>query len=127
MFSKFQNFWTQENIQTKLDNIHLKLSNKFNFSGKVENFVLSTRAELMAILTTVYATPKRSRLCIYTDSQAAIDVIANASANPRKAHRKLKNWTFVKAIKEIANVQDLTLRLEKVKTHSGVVHNKTAD
>ncbi|RHZ89017.1 hypothetical protein Glove_19g101 [Diversispora epigaea] len=25
MFAKFQNFWTQENIQTKLDDIHLKL------------------------------------------------------------------------------------------------------
>ncbi|RHZ84109.1 hypothetical protein Glove_85g53 [Diversispora epigaea] len=93
----------------------------------VENFTSSTRAELMAILTAVYATPKRSRLCIFTDSQAAIDVIANAATNPRKAHRKLKNWTIVKAIEEIANVQNLTLRLEKVKAHSGVIHNETAD
>ncbi|RHZ85214.1 hypothetical protein Glove_69g76 [Diversispora epigaea] len=60
-------------------------------------------------------------------SQAAIDAIANAAANPRKAHRKLKNWTIVKAIEEIANVQNLTLRLEKVKAHSGVIHNETAD
>ncbi|RHZ52170.1 hypothetical protein Glove_464g55 [Diversispora epigaea] len=49
------------------------------------------------------------------------------SANPRKAHRKLKNWTIVKAIEEIANVQNLTLRLKKVKAHSGVIHNETAD
>ncbi|RHZ56611.1 hypothetical protein Glove_399g10 [Diversispora epigaea] len=83
---------------------------EFNFSGKVENFTSSTRAELIAILTAVYATPK-----------------PNASANPRKAHRKLKNWTIVKAIEEIANVQKLTLRLEKVKAHSGVIHNETAD
>ncbi|RHZ72733.1 hypothetical protein Glove_239g8 [Diversispora epigaea] len=164
MIAKFQNFWTQENIQTKLDDIRLKLSSstsiriytdgslikkdnnnshittmgcgwcafdendtEFNFSGKVENFTSSTRAELMAILTAVYATPKRSRLCIFTDSQAAIDAIANAATNPRKAHRKLKNWTIVKAIEEIANVQNLTLRLEKVKAHSGVIHNETAD
>ncbi|RHZ78299.1 hypothetical protein Glove_166g192 [Diversispora epigaea] len=152
MFTKFQNFWTQENIQTKLDDIRLKLSSsmsiriytdgslikkdnnnshittmEFNFSGKVENFTSSTRAELMAILTAVYATPKRSRLCIFTDSQAAIDAIANAATNPRKAHRKLKNWTIVKAIEEIANVQNLTLRLEKVKAHSGVIHNETAN
>ncbi|RHZ62073.1 hypothetical protein Glove_344g75 [Diversispora epigaea] len=100
---------------------------EFNFSGKVENFASSTRAELMAILTAVYATPKHSKLYIFTDSQAAIDAIANAAANPRKAHRKLKNWTIVKAIKEIANVQNLTLRLEKVKAHSGVIHNETAD
>ncbi|RHZ79391.1 hypothetical protein Glove_147g16 [Diversispora epigaea] len=153
-----------KNIQTKLDDIRLKLSSsmsiriytdgslikkdnnnshvttmgcgwcaldenntEFNFSGKVENFVSSTRAELMAILTAVYATPKHSRLCIFTDSQAAIDVIANAAANPRKAHRKLKNWTIVKAIEEIANVQNLTLQLEKIKAHSGVIHNETAD
>ncbi|RHZ78707.1 hypothetical protein Glove_157g58 [Diversispora epigaea] len=153
-----------KNIQTKLDDIRLKLSNsisisiytdgslikrdnnnshvttigcrwcalnenntEFNFSDKVENFASSTRVELMAILTTVYATPKHSRLCIFTDSQAAIDAIANASANSRKAHRKLKNWTIVKAIEEIANVQNLTLRLEKVKAHSGVIHNETAD
>ncbi|RHZ73646.1 hypothetical protein Glove_230g173 [Diversispora epigaea] len=164
MFAKFRNFWTQENIQTKLDDIRLKLSSsmsiriytdgslikkdnnnshvttmgcgwcaldendtEFNFSGKVENFASSTRAELMAILTAIYATPKHSRLCIFTDSQAAIDAIANAAANPRKAHRKLKNWTIVKAIEEIANVQNLTLRLEKVKAHSGVIHNETAD
>ncbi|RHZ58961.1 hypothetical protein Glove_366g6 [Diversispora epigaea] len=164
MFAKFQNFWTQENIQTKLDDIRLKLSSgmsiriytdgslikndnnnshvttmgcgwcaldendtEFNFSGKVENFASSTRAELMAILTAVYATPKRSRLCIFTDSQAAIDAIANAAANPRKAHRKLKNWTIVKAIEEIAKVQNLTLRLEKIKAHSGVIHNEMAD
>ncbi|RHZ52180.1 hypothetical protein Glove_464g48 [Diversispora epigaea] len=81
----------------------------------------------MAILTAVYVTPKRSRLCIFTNSQAAIDAIANATANPKKAHRKLKNWTIVKAIEEIANVQNLTLRLEKVKAHSGVIHNETAD
>ncbi|RHZ87114.1 hypothetical protein Glove_40g116 [Diversispora epigaea] len=164
MFAKFQNFWTQENIQTKLDDIHLKLSSsmsiriytdgslikkdnnnshvttmgcgwcafnendtEFHFSSKVENFVSSTRTELMAILTAVYATPKRSRLYIFTDSQAAIDAIANAAANPRKAHRKLKNWTIVKAIEEIANIQNLTLQLEKVKAHSGVIHNETAD
>ncbi|RHZ86641.1 hypothetical protein Glove_48g175 [Diversispora epigaea] len=214
MFAKFQNFWTQENIQTKLDDIRLKLSSgnflygslikkdnnnshvttmgcgwcafnendtefnfseniqtklddirlklssgnflygslikkdnnnshvttmgcgwcafnendtEFNFSGKVENFASSTRAELIAILTAVYATPKRSRLCIFTDSQAAINAIANAAANPKKAHRRLKNWTIVKAIEEIANVQNLTLRLEKVKAHSGVIHNETAD
>ncbi|RHZ83449.1 hypothetical protein Glove_92g59 [Diversispora epigaea] len=164
MFAKFQNFWTQENIQTKLDDIRLKLSSsmsiriytdgslikkdknnshvttmgcgwcafnendtEFNFSGKVENFASSTRAELMAILTAVYATPKHSRLCIFTDSQAAIDAIANATANPRKAHRKLKNWTIVKAIEEIASVQNLTLQLEKVKAHSGVIHNEMAD
>ncbi|RHZ66065.1 hypothetical protein Glove_309g14 [Diversispora epigaea] len=164
MFVKFQNFWTQENIQTKLDDIRLKLSSsisiriytdgslikrdnnnshvtimgcgwctldenntEFNFSGKVENFASSTCAELMAILTAVYATPKRSRLCIFIDSQAAIDAIANAFANLRKAYRKLKNWTIVKAIEEIANVQNLTLRLKKVKAHSGVIHNETAD
>ncbi|RHZ89951.1 hypothetical protein Glove_9g322 [Diversispora epigaea] len=126
MFAKFQNFWTQENIQTRLDDIRLKLSSsisiriytdgslikkdnnnshittmgcgwcafdendtEFNFSGKVENFASSTRAELMAILTAVYATPK--------------------------------------PIEEIANIQNLTLRLEKVKAHSGVIHNETAD
>ncbi|RHZ51423.1 hypothetical protein Glove_478g56 [Diversispora epigaea] len=164
MFVKFQNFRTQENIQTKLDDIRLKLSGsisiriytdgslikrdnnnshattmgcgwcaldenntEFNFSGKVENFASSTCTELMAILTAVYATPKHSRLCIFTDSQATIDTIANASANPRKAYRKLKNWTIVKAIEEIVNVQNLTLRLEKVKVHSGVIHNETAD
>ncbi|RHZ51175.1 hypothetical protein Glove_482g6 [Diversispora epigaea] len=163
MFSKFQNFWTQENIQTKLDNICSKLSSnmsiriytngslikrdnnshvtimgcrwcaldenniEFNFSGKVENFASSTHAELIAILMAVYATPKCSRLCIFTDSQAVIDAIANTSANLRKAHRKLKNWTLVKTIEEIANIQDLTLQLEKVKAHSGVIHNETAD
>ncbi|RHZ69010.1 hypothetical protein Glove_291g19 [Diversispora epigaea] len=60
-------------------------------------------------------------------SQAAIDAIATAAANLRKAHRKLKNWTIVKAIEEIANVQNLTLRLEKVKAHSEVIHNEMAD
>ncbi|RHZ61230.1 hypothetical protein Glove_349g40 [Diversispora epigaea] len=104
-----------------------KNDTEFNFSGKVENFASSTRAELMAILTAIYATPKRSRLCIFTDNQAAIDTIANAATNPKKAHRKLKNWTIVKAIEEIANIQNLTLRLEKVKVHLGVIYNETAD
>ncbi|RHZ56610.1 hypothetical protein Glove_399g11 [Diversispora epigaea] len=51
----------------------------------------------------------------------------SAFNNTTQTHRKLKNWTIVKAIEEIANVQKLTLRLEKVKAHSGVIHNETAD
>ncbi|RHZ43771.1 hypothetical protein Glove_856g23 [Diversispora epigaea] len=127
MFAKFQNFWTQENIQTKLDDIRLKLSNSISIRIYTDGSLIKRDNNNSHVTTIVYATPKRSRLCIFTDSQAIIDAIANASANPRKAHRKLKNWTIVKAIEEIANVQNLTLRLEKVKAHSGVIYNETAD
>ncbi|RHZ80441.1 hypothetical protein Glove_136g99 [Diversispora epigaea] len=99
----------------------------FRFKGKVEKFISSTRAELFAILMAVYATPKGSRLCIFTDSQAAIDALSLASVNPRKARKKLKNWTILCAIEEIANAQSLILRLEKVKAHSGITYNEIAD
>jgi len=106
----------------------LKENNEsINFKGQVETFTSSTRAELFAILTVIYATPRGSRLCLFTDSQVAIDAISQVSANPKKAHRKLQNWTIIKAIDEIARAQALFLRLEKVKAHSGLVHNDTAD
>ncbi|RHZ82007.1 hypothetical protein Glove_115g36 [Diversispora epigaea] len=99
----------------------------FRFKGKVEKFISSTRAELFAILTTVYATPKGSHLCIFTDSQAAIDALSLASVNLRKARKRLKNWMILCAIEEIANAQSLILRLEKVKAHSGITYNEIAD
>ncbi|HEY6627127.1 MAG TPA: RNase H family protein, partial [Ignavibacteriaceae bacterium] len=97
------------------------------FNGKVENFVSSTRAELTAILTAVYATPKHSILTIYTDSKAAIDAWNGVLNNPKKAHRKYNNWTLLKAIKELITVQTIQLYMIKVKAHSGVTNNELTD
>ncbi|RHZ44905.1 hypothetical protein Glove_707g106 [Diversispora epigaea] len=164
MFGKYINFWDNEHIQFRLDQIREDLAGSaeikiytdgllirgdtsnattsimgcgwyafneqhrnFRFKGKVEKFISSTRAELFAILTAVYATLKGSRLCIFTDSQAAIDVLSLASVNSQKARKRLKNWTILCAIEEIANAQSLILRLEKVKAHSGITYNEIAD
>ncbi|RHZ78511.1 hypothetical protein Glove_162g74 [Diversispora epigaea] len=164
MFGKYINFWDNEHIQFRLDQIRGDLAGSaeikiytdgslirgdtsnattsimdcgwyafneqhrnFRFKGKVEKFISSTRAELFAILTAVYATPKGSRLYIFTDSQAAIDTLSLASVNPRKARKRLKNWTILCAIEEIANAQSLILRLEKAKAHSRITYNEIAD
>ncbi|RHZ66302.1 hypothetical protein Glove_308g26 [Diversispora epigaea] len=126
MFEKYMDFWDNEHIQFRLDQIREDLADSveikiytdsslirggtsnaiisimgcgwyvfneqhrnFRFKGKVEKFISSTRAELFAILIAVYATPKGSRLCIFTNSQVAIDALSLASVNPRKAYKKL--------------------------------------
>ena len=100
---------------------------RFLFKGKVENFASSTRAELMAILTAIYATPRYSKLTLFTDSQAAIDAIKLVYKNPKKCHTKVMNWPLLKTIVEITTIQEINLKLVKVKAHSGVELNELAD
>jgi ribonuclease HI len=102
-------------------------NSKLTFRGQVENFVSSTRAELMAILTAVYATPRDTKLNIYTDSQASIEAISNAVKNSKKVQKKFKNWTLLQSINEIIAVQNIEFNMFKVKAHSGIEYNEMAD
>ncbi|RHZ82252.1 hypothetical protein Glove_110g66 [Diversispora epigaea] len=79
----------------------------FMFSENVKNFISSIRTELFAILIVVYTTLCYSNLYIFIDSQAAIDDIFT--------------------IEEIANFQKLSIRLEKIKTYSGIMYNELVD
>ncbi|RHZ47924.1 hypothetical protein Glove_564g13 [Diversispora epigaea] len=43
------------------------------------------------------------------------------------ARKKLKNWTILCAIEEIANAQSLILHLEKIKIYLGITYNEITD
>jgi ribonuclease HI len=102
---------------------------KLSFRCGIVNFPLSTRPEILAILTAIFAIPHNSKITIYSNSQAAIDSISSAlSQNVRKIHFfKYNNFTLIKTIKEFIKDKALDFHLIKVKGHSNETWNDAAD
>lgn len=103
---------------------------EISFHCGITKFPSSTRAEIVAILTAILATPSNNKLYIYTDSQAAIDGINNtltlhqqSTAHSLKQH----NYILLHIIKDLLINKNITLQLEKVKGHSQNRWNDVAD
>lgn len=93
-------------------------------------FPSSTRAEILAILTAILATPSNTALNIYTDSQAAIDGIHNVIRNPLSAiseRFKQCNFVLLNIIKDLITSKGLMFTMHKVKGHSQNLWNDAAD
>ena len=71
---------------------------QYRFRSSVTNWPSSTKAEIMAILTTLVVLPENSNITIYTDSQCAIDsykinIEYNLNFNARKFFKiNNNNW-----------------------------------
>src|SRR6266498_1394443 len=90
----------------------------------------STKAEMLAYLTALLTAPCRSKVKIYTDSQATIDRFyrlpdfSHLSARKREKHTNYPIWY---AMSYIIDHLDLNVMMIKVKAHSDDQLNDLAD
>ncbi|PKY52617.1 hypothetical protein RhiirA4_497078 [Rhizophagus irregularis] len=100
------------------------------YNGAAEYFPSSTKAETLAILTALIVCPLNSSINIFTDSQAAIDSFHKTknlhSISPRRFN-KVNNNILWSSIHHIIKQLKLTIKLHKVKAHSGNTFNDKAD
>ncbi|CAB5192257.1 unnamed protein product [Rhizophagus irregularis] len=112
--------WTTSNIK----------GCNITYSGSLQFFPSSTKAEVMAILTALLVCPSGCDVFIHTDSQAAIDAFHKSknlhSISPRRFN-KINNNILWSAIHHIVKTLSLKVKLLKVKAHSGDYFNDTAD
>src|ERR1041384_5804131 len=90
----------------------------------------STKAELVTIWMAVLVTPATyNQINIYTDSQAAIDGITNGQQPSWSVRQfsKTPNAAIIEQIIKTVVTKGQTIRLFKVKGHSGDVYNDIAD
>ena len=82
----------------------------------------------MVILTLLTTIPNYSSITILSDNQAAIQAINQSlKISLILGLHKYKNWLLLDKIVEICQNQKITLTLEKVLAHSGIIGNKIAD
>ena len=91
----------------------------------------SFKAESVAILMALLTVPDRRKVRIYTDSQTCIDTYHKLlTPHPKFTKRKLlkiKNWSIWTKILELTQSKSLTVKLIKVKAHSGDHFNERVD
>jgi len=99
--------------------------------GKVAtiNWPSSTRAELLAIWTGLLVIPPQATVDLFTDSQAAIDSINKSLSGPSSPRQWLKtnNDSIISNIRHRINTLYLSVKLHKIKGHSGNEYNEMAD
>src|SRR6266496_2123346 len=96
----------------------------FSFKCGIHHFSLSTRPELVAILTVLFAIPLNTSIIIYTDSQAAIDRINGIMrSDSMRLILKMVNYSILSVIKQLILTKGLGFKMVKVKGHSEVEYN----
>ncbi|PKY54421.1 hypothetical protein RhiirA4_426769 [Rhizophagus irregularis] len=105
------------------------LTENIKFSGSTKEWPSSSKAELIAILTTLIVCPPNSNISIHTDSASCIATFNMLSSPKLTARRfqKLNNCALWNTVKHIINVLKLNVSLIKVKAHSGHPLNDAAD
>jgi ribonuclease HI len=99
-------------------------------NGSTQFFPLSTKAETMAILTSLINCPQNCLVHIHTDSQGAIDSFHKPlklnSLSPQRFN-KINNNILWSCIHYIIKQLNLHVKLFKVKAHSGNQFNEIAN
>ena len=105
------------------------ITDPLEFKCATTNWPSSTRAELLAIMTSLIATPRNSHIVIHSDSQAAIDGINKIMPRIPSCRQwlKLNNHSILSCIRELITDKKISLTLRKVKAHSGNEWNDRAD
>ena len=98
------------------------------FSARVNGWLSSTIAELIAIWSVLLAVPIEEKITIYTDSNLAIRGIRRELANNVNSRiLKKKNPIMITNIVDIIRGKKINLELVKVKSHSNDKWNEYAD
>src|SRR5205823_3469405 len=87
----------------------------------------STRAEIAAIFLALLTAPGNSNVEIYTDSQCAFDVLSHLHNNSTRKWLKMNNAWFLQKIELLLRTEGISIKMIKVKGHSGIVGNDLAD
>jgi ribonuclease HI len=102
-----------------------------DYHGKIAtiNWPSSTSAELLAIWTGLLVMPPQAKIDLFTDSQAAIDSINDSLKNSFSPRRWLKanNDSIISNIRHRILSLCLTVKLHKIKGHSGNEYNEKAN
>ena len=90
------------------------------FNAKTKGWPSSTRAEIIAILTTLLVVKKHSVVNIYTDSKNTISTFNSYKAkfSNYKSYVKLDNQIVWKLIFKVVEMLDLNVIIHKVNAHS---------
>ncbi|KAG9300026.1 hypothetical protein G9A89_009754 [Geosiphon pyriformis] len=93
---------------------------------KVSDLLSSTLVEIQAIVLTLECVPHSSFVCLFSDSQAALDAYKSELG---LVHPDFRNccWVEHQHIVNIIRGKNLMVEWHKVKGHSGVIGNERAD
>ena len=99
------------------------------FNAKTKGWPLLTRAEIIAILTTLLVVKKHSVVNIYTDSKNTISTFNSYKAkfSNYRSYVKLDNQIVWELIFKVVEMLDLKVIMHKVKAHSNNKWNDKAD
>src|ERR1044071_6468121 len=105
-------------------------SREVSFQGCIENWPSSTRAELAAVVSAVLVSPPNCAVIINTDSNSIIshfnEISTNFHVSPRYIMKETDNllWTI---LREVLQINNITLTFQKVRAHSGDLYNEKVD
>lgn len=104
--------------------------NNITHNGSLRYFPLSTKAEVMAILTALVILASATNITLYTDSQTAINTFHKSKLLSGISHHhflKISNYTLWIAIHHVISILNLSVQFIKVKAHSNNTFNDLAD
>ncbi|GBB87698.1 hypothetical protein RclHR1_01420001 [Rhizophagus clarus] len=107
-------------------------SNEIRFKSSISHWPSSTRAEIMAVVTTLLVLPRNSHITIHTDSQATIDgfhshITTIVNFLPRLYFTWNSNNFLWLLLYNIVNNNNISVNFVKVKGHSGDHYNEQVD
>ncbi|CAB4437827.1 unnamed protein product [Rhizophagus irregularis] len=102
---------------------------KHNFNCSIEDNPSSNKAELMAVLLSIMVCSKAANVIIYSDSQWVINIFGNLYYSTINEIEKSKvNYKVLwLCLFKIIGINNLKVRLIKVKAHSDCDYNKEVD
>ncbi|KAG9288613.1 hypothetical protein G9A89_006714 [Geosiphon pyriformis] len=92
----------------------------------VQDLMLSTLAELQAVALALKCVPVDCSVCLFSDSQAALDA-CKLEVNLMYSDFRNRCWVECQHIRNIIHKKNLRVNWHKVKGHSGVLENDCAD
>ena len=102
-----------------------------HFLAGITDWPSAYKVESAAILTVLLTVPENGKVAIHTDNSACITMMEKILyKDPRFTHKrwiKEKNWSLWLRISKIIQAKTLSIKMYKVKAHSGNEQNEWVD